>query len=391
MLKNKTKLFIILFTTLILISNFTFTFAVAEDEELILDEIPVVTTSEEDSHDHEDEAYDLANEEIYENDLYLFDADVTMDKLVNGNVYIFANTVKMTGQVAGNVYIFANKVILENSFIQGSAYIAANEIFFEGVATDLYATCRRLEIPANFGVYRDIKFSGYELDITGTIGRNLTASSKTISLEKDGNTANIMGDFEYYSNSEINVPEGSVQGETKFSKTEVSDSNTKNVQNYIFQAITAIVTTLLIYGMLLLICKKSNENFANTLSKKWLKSLLAGLLALIVLPIAIVILMITFVGVPFALLLLTIYLLLIFITTPIMNIATSKLISNKLKLDNKLVEVLILALISLVVWAIKLIPVIGPIISLLILIFGLGITVVKLFSKKEDIKTEIKE
>ena len=49
---------------------------------------------------------------------------------------------------------------------------------------------------------------------------------------------------------------------------------------------------------------------------------------------------------------------------------------------------------SLIFWAISIIPVIGPIFSLIVSIFGIGTTVVNMISRTEKVKeekTEVKE
>ena len=217
MLRNtKTKLFLVIF----LIITFITTFSYAENEtttetiETTTDNAAVVETETTD----ESTTQATSTQDIYEGDLYLTGENITMDKLVNGNTYITGNNVTITGQIAGNLFVFANQVTFTDAYIESSVYIFANEVKFQAVASDLYACCNKLEIPSDYGVYRDLNCYSNSLSILGIIGRNVNCNVTALTLEKDGAKASIYGDLAYSSASEIQIPEGSVQGETKFSK-----------------------------------------------------------------------------------------------------------------------------------------------------------------------------
>lgn len=390
MLKNKTKLIVLLFTIITFIT--TFSFAANETEEGIPEEYH--RSSETTATDENTPNTDTSNEtapiseeggandetntssiqsDIHQSDLYLFDSDVTMDKLVNGNVYIFGNNVKITGQIAGNLYVCGNNVTVEDAYIQSSAYIVAQKITFGGIASDLYATCNSLEIPSDCGVYRDLRVGCNTAYITGIIGKDAFISTEALSLEKDGNIATIYGNLNYSSNSEINIPSGSVEGKVNYSKSVQNEiSISKKITNYLFEAACAIVFTLVIYLIALWLAPKTIESIKDTLSKHWLPSFGIGLLALILIPIISIILMISIIGVPLAFVLLVLYGLLLSISISVLSISLTKIIANKFNINKKLMNVLILILVSLVIWALKLIPFVGPIVYFILLLAGFG-------------------
>ena len=95
-MKNKFKLATIFFAILVMVSSFCFATETqtpieprtSEVEQINVTDEAVTTNLEKDDsteHEHEHEK----EQEIYEGDLYIFEDNVNMDKLVDGNVFIF--------------------------------------------------------------------------------------------------------------------------------------------------------------------------------------------------------------------------------------------------------------------------------------------------------------
>ncbi len=374
MLKNKkTKILLSLLLIITLITPFSF----ADDEESAVANENIEATTEEvvnedNSQENPEEVQNSVGKDIYQGDLYLFEDNITMDKLVDGNVYIFGNNVKVTGQVAGNLFVMANKVTFEDAYIESSTYILANEVYFKAVSSDLYVACNTLEIPTDYGVYRDLKCAGNSISIVGIIGRNANIECTTLSLEKDGAKADIYGNLEYSSATEITVPEGAIQGNVKYSPIAENTKTKDTVLDYIFSAITAIVFALVIYGLALLFTKDSIEKCTKITSNKFLPAFGIGLLALIIVPIVSILLMISVIGLPVAFTLLALYGLLIAISTSVFAICISNIICNKLNKTNKWLTALFVAIISLLIYILGIIPYIG-FLKLLLVILGFGI------------------
>ena len=415
MLRNtKTKVLLILFLIITLIS--TFSFAENETTDETTSNTEVTTTNDSDTEnsvnstsDTEESESTLISEEdnegaensstsgtdskdVHEGDLYLSGEDVTMDKLVNGNVYIMGNNVTVKGQVAGNLFILANKVTFTDAYIESSVYLCANEVSFKAVASDLYACCNTLEIPANYGTYRDLKCYSNSLTLLGIIGRNVECNVASLNLEKDGSKADIYGNLKYSSTKEIHVPDGAVQGETNFTQI-AKKENSEKISDYIINAVSAVVFTLIIYGLALLFSKKSIEKCTKIANKKLLPAFGIGLLALIVVPIVSFLLLISIIGVPVSIALLVLYGLLLAISASVFAISIANLISEKSKISNSWLKALCVAIVSLLVYIIGIIPYVS-LIKFLIIILGFGIIIMDMFfknmnfEKKEKNKSE---
>ncbi len=400
MLKNtKTKLFLSILLIITLITPFSFAeneintettndSQVTQNLNQTDEDVTPISETDEQTITSDNTEQSEESQDIHEGDLYLTGNNVTMDKLVNGNVYIFGNNVTVTGQVAGNLFVGANKLEFKDAYIESSAYICANSVNFRAVASDLYVCCNTLEIPTNYGVYRDLKSFSNSATLLGIIGRNANCEATNLSLSKDDAKATIYGDFNYSSISEIEIPEGSVEGETKYSKITKND-NQNNISDYIYGALCAIIFTLVIYGLALLFTKVSIEKCTKITAKKFLQAFGIGLLILILVPILSIMLMITTVGVPLSLVLLVFYGLLISLATSIFSISLSNILCDKLHLTNIWLKALFIIIVSLLVYIIGIIPYVS-ILKILVAILGFGTLIMNMFFKNIKFEKETK-
>lgn len=412
MLRNaKTKVLLSLFLIITLISTLSF----AENETTNETQTPAETTTTTNETSNETNSVDTTSttdengaaviseensgeaqnssttnsKDVHEGDLYLSGEDVTMDKLVNGNVYIMANNVTVTGQVAGNLFILANKATFTDAYIESSVYLCANEVNFKAVASDLYACCNTIEIPTNYGVYRDLKCYGNSLTILGIIGRNVECNVASLNLEKDDSKADIYGNLKYSSTKEIQIPDGAVQGETTF--TQIAKQETKEkVTDYLANAATAVVFTLVIYGLALLFSKSSIEKCTKIASKKFLPAFGIGILSLILIPVVSFLLLISIVGAPVSIALLVLYGLLLAISGSVFAISIANIISEKIKISNAWLKALCVAIVSLLVYIIGIIPYVS-LIKFLIIILGFGIILMNMFFKNINFEKKDKK
>lgn len=102
-----------------------------------------------------------------------------------------------------------------------------------------------------------------------------------------------------------------------------------------------------------------------------LKTLGIGALAFILTPIISLLILITVIGSPIAILLMLIYILLLMLGTPIFIITISTFIKSKI--EKPINTLIIVLLVTIILFLIELIPYVGFIISILKTLIGLGI------------------
>ena len=189
-----------------------------------------------------------------------------------------------------------------------------------------------------------------------------------MNLILDGENSKINGNLNYSSKQELEIPNGFVTGEAKYSKYK---STTNEFAGYILELIAVLIFVSLIYLVTRKFMPKYMDRISNFTISSTLKALGIGALVLILTPIISLLLLITVIGSPIAVLLMLVYILLLMLGTPIFIIAISAFIKSKLK--NPINTLIIILLVTIVLFLIELIPYLWFIISLLKALIGVGI------------------
>lgn len=375
MLKNKFKTLLVLTITFILLFC---PFVMADDEDI--DEMDNEYAEETDTISGESQ-----NDSSKENDVYIFDNDVTLDYPVSGNVFIFANNVNIKSKIEGDLFVCAKNLTIENAYVYNNVFVAAENFKLNGVVFDLYSACSKVDIGEDGYVYRDIHSGSNEINILGKIGRNAYIDCNKISLASDGDnseSATIYGDLNYSSTSEANISEDLVGGKVNFTPMSVKSTNTW--KDILISIVTSIIFVVLVYLAITWLAPNFKKKLDDTLTKNIGAVIGLGILALIVIPIIAFVLLITSVGATAALLLGTLYGVLLAISSTIFIIAISSIISNKVNVNNTFAKIGIVAGLTLIISLLKLVPYLSTIITIICVWLGTGIIVKQLLPSKNS-------
>ena len=375
MTKKNFKILLILLVVIATLFSFSSCFA---------DENDIVTIS------NTDETNPVATEEdstpeIHNGDLYLFDTKVVMDKLVDGNVYIFGSDVEITGQVKGNLFVFANNLKFNNSYVTYSIYACANSIYYNGACSDLYAACSNIEMTYDSYIVRDVKLASGNVVFKAAVGRNADVTCSQINFGEGEDAAIIYGNLNYSAPTQANIPESVIAQDRVTFNQEQKEEKTVSVKSIIIDGLVAIVTVLILY----LLISKLAPKFAERIESRKLSALELlkafgfGLLAWIALIIVIIILLLTQVGVKLAFIVGLLFAVLCLVSLPIFTIHLANSLKNVTKADKTYKFYILLALVSLVLYGITLIPVVGGIVSFLLAFIPLGTTILVILPQKE--------
>lgn len=383
MIRKFSKLLVTLFIILTIISCFSVcladkaqntTITTGETAETKTEEIP--TESEED---------------IHKGDLYLLDNNITMDKLVDGNVYIIGNNITISGQINGNLFILGNNIKFDNCYVRYSIYACGNDIYYNGACNDLYAMTEKLEMTYDSYVIRDVKAGTNSAIFKAAVGRDVDLDTNTVDFGADKEVPAIYGNLRYSANEEIQLADGIVTGEVIYSKSNLNQSTQGNILDILLAFILAIVTSLVIFALLHKFKPNCVEKFNFTLVEI-VKALGFGILTVISFSLVTILLLITSVGAKLGFIVLLTLILLGLFATPIVCITITNLLKPILKIEKALMYYIVLALISVILYGLTLIPFgVGGFISILITLLGYGFIVISLLPKKELSEEEIQK
>ncbi|MBQ9019263.1 MAG: hypothetical protein IJ097_02995 [Bacilli bacterium] len=317
---------------------------------------------------------------------FIADNSANVEEEKSATTFVAGNSVKLSSDIDGIGFAAGNIVYVSSK--QDYLFTAGNNVTLDGVSTkdafvagnfitveaseirDLYVAGTNIII--NSDITRNAYIAGSDVVINSKINGDLNLDCENIELGKD---AEITGKLIYPSDAKIEISKDAKVGEKETYK-----SNTNSVKVEI-SPVSIFITKLLsagyrfiamlIIGLILIACNK--ELFAKIAKKeksfgKIALTALLGFAFLILLPIAAVILMITVVGIPLSIVSLIVYGLLVYLsiiptTYYFGNLVFGKSIKNKYG---------IFTLSLLIIYLIRIIPIIGGLVGFISLIFGLG-------------------
>lgn len=299
-------------------------------------------------------------------DIFCAGMNVSISGKVRGDVICAGQTVTVSGTVDGDVRLAGQSVSIGGQ-ITGSATVASSVFSLESSSTisnDLSVAGNDLVLNGTVG--RDAALAGSTATIDSKIGRNVNANVENVQLLGQ---ANIGGGLYYTSFNEAQINQtAKVAGETKRTQPAHSSNTLKKPFVISFGIVLYIIASLMILSLaLVLLFPGAVHTATSSAIQNPLKILLVGFVASLAVPVLIVILMISVLGIPLALLLLVIWLLILFLSGPVFGYYIGRLIFNKHKNP-----FLIMAVGSFLVLLALFIPILGFVVWLAALWMGSG-------------------
>jgi cytoskeletal protein CcmA (bactofilin family) len=299
-------------------------------------------------------------------DLYCAGKTVFVTGTIEGDVFCAAQTIKIAGNVDGDVRVAGQTVTIDgitsrNVTVFGEVVDIAKTAV---IGRDLNGASNSVTVDGKVG--RDVTIGGNTVSILGNVGRDVGVASENLSIN-DGSS--VAGWVRYTSRNEASIAEGSVQGEVKYTKKEdddtaAADSSAAAISSFIYMLLAFAVLSLGI----ILIAPQQVHAVGITGIKRLGLSILLGVFALLAVPILLVLLALTFIGIPLALLLGLVWILILVLSGPIFAYYLGRLLLRK-HTDNAIWTMLVGAALVVVLF---IIPIVNVITGLASLILGMG-------------------
>jgi cytoskeletal protein CcmA (bactofilin family) len=329
----------------------------------------------------------VAVTETIDDDLVVAGNAVTIDGTVNGDVFAAAETVVVNGTINGNLFAAARVVDVKGT-VRGTAATAGEQVLVQGrIEGNLLAagsTVTLLQsgsvgrsligagdtVEQHGTVERGMAVAGSKLMIAGRVGREVRAASSSLDV---ASTAVVKGPLTYWSKTAARIAAGSQVGEVRH---EVTAGDTMADVGPWYRSPWLIGLKFggfLIVGLsLLALFPRLRASFPSLIVRKPWQAPLAGFLALIAVPIAAVILMITVIGLPLGVVTVLLYPVMIYAGQVLVAWAAGRLLADRvpaLRAQNWAVLFLLGALITTVLTQL---PIVGGVVAFAALLYGLG-------------------
>jgi hypothetical protein len=332
-----------------------------------------------------------------------FAGNVMSDKYVEGDYVAFGGTVKLESGVTGDIVTGGRNIIITDDNAVQNIYAAGQYITVRAKsARNIYAAGGDITINAGTdvkgayliggtisfgGTAVDVYMAGVSVTIDGTIYENLSVRSEHITF---GKNVTVNGHVTIYATVKPQLPPNIDQSKVTFKKimhteknnTELSERGFNRLQ--VVMAIIGVVTAIVIALLLTLFRGGYFKLRAMEFKSKWGKSLLYGLIAFIVIPIGALICMLTIFAIPISIIVIVLYGMVIYLSPVITGIIAGRLLMCKMS------RFLSASIGAAAVSLLLLIPFLKIVVFLACAFYTLGIIVVSLKPRKENIQAEIK-
>lgn len=316
-------------------------------------------------------------------DVYCAGLNVTISGTVRGDILCAGQTIAISGNVQGDVRLIGQTANVSGQ-IAGSASVAASAFSLSSTARvgeDLSAAANDLVLNGQIG--RDAALAGATASVNGRIGRNVNAGIENLQLYGQ---AQIGGGLYYTSANEAALDEGArVAGETKRSEPKQRKGLFEPPYVSRFGFVVYLIISLLIVSLALVLLFPGVIHETTSIAVAApLKVLLTGFVASLAVPVIILILAITVLGVPLALLLLLIWLVILFLAGPFFGYYIGRLF-----LREQTNPFFIMALGSFVLLLFLFIPIIGFVVWLAAMWMGSGMLLQELMRRTPKPQYEV--
>lgn len=333
-------------------------------------------------------------------DTYLAGERVIVSADVNGDLILAAGSASIDGQVSGDVMAAAGEIIL-TAELADDLRVAGGDISLCGAITgDAVLAGGDIDICADTIVGNNLWIAAGDATLNGTVENDLTIKGGDITLSGKilGNAnisahsieilpgTEILGNFEYSSPEEASIHStANISGEVTYTKSKGwwGRKNDKESGGLLMGAIGFLLIALLSISISALVVSKTLPKvFSSTptiIRTQFLQSLGVGLIAILVTPIIMALLAITVVGIPLAVILLLLYLLMIIgglfagllvVADMILQWIKNKQQATKTKTGFWYFIAIILATLLLII--LNIIPLVGGVILFLLYLTGVG-------------------
>ena len=335
-----------------------------------------------------DTSISIGDDEVINDDLYLFGTTITVNGIVNGDLFAAGNSLTVNGTVNGNVFLMGQEVIVNGTVSRGARITANSATIAGSIGEDLLLLGNSTGIHGGATIGRDLiatvasltldgmvqrRFAGNAQTVTlnGSVGSNVDIGVEDLTITED---ASIGGDLTYRSNEMAEIAGGAdIGGDVNHEMAAEADIETGfSIGSFVPSIIGLIMTA--VYGTaLLLIFPRLTVTASNQLLENPIMSIGMGIVFLIVVPIVSVLVMITVIGIPLGLIALLLYGIALFSAQVFVGMTLGRLILSFFSDGNRrMIQFLGLLLGLLILFGVSFIPYFGPWAPLVVIILGLG-------------------
>lgn len=301
--------------------------------------------------------------EVEDHSLFAAGSTLTVSGTVNGDVFCAGETVFITGTVNGDVYCAGQNVRISGT-VNGNVRSAGQTITIAGtVQRAISLAGQSVSVEPDARVGGDATLAGFSVVVAGKLQRDAYATSETVTV-----TGSITRNLDVRSANVVTT--GSTIGGVVTKYEPAKQPTHKPVDwHFVGMSLALLMHVMMLVTALVLvaIAPRRFDGLADEVLKVPGKTFVTGIIAAFLLPVAVVLLAITVVGIPLAIIMALVWILLAILCGPVF----AYLVGRKL-MPNARKPLGIMALGSVIVLALYIVPIINLFIGSVVYIVGIG-------------------
>ncbi len=319
------------------------------------------------------------------------DDNVSISDNYNSSVAAAGGDVDITGDVNGFGAFIAENI--EQTGTVDYGFYASNSATISGVVEkDVFSISTSFKSLDNAKFNRDVFIASDEVVLNGEFDRNVNVYASKVTLDE----VNVKGNITIIAD-EIEVSkDATVNGVLSYNKDANFKSSSDNINkvkknaailnsdeeetfaDVVYSKAWSILCLMIVFGVICLlfpkVFNKINTKYENMKVMDALKLMGKGALVLILIPIIAIVLLFTMIGIPLCIILAVIYCLALYLSTIFGAYLIGYKVWNKISSEKKEINALLYGAIGLlIILVLELIPVVGSIVSVIVLLGGLGV------------------
>jgi hypothetical protein len=312
-------------------------------------------------------------------DAYIAGGQVDINGIVNGDLLVVGGQINVRGSVSQNVRAFDGDIVISGQ-IGKNVTIAGGNLTIDRIARITGSTVIAGGNSEILAQINNLTAAGGHVRIENNILGNITAGVGTLEISPD---TTIYGNLEYWSSNKTSTQGAKITGQTIFHQTQIqtdfkrsSEKAMKNVFGIgVFFTAVGFISSLILGILLIYLLPIYTQKVADVIRNKFWLSLLTGFIALIIAPIAFIILLTSFIGAPIAFALIPIYGILFYLAKLFAMLAIGKFVGEKAKWNLTPIRIFVIGI--LLYYIIGFIPVVGMLTKMVITFAGVGAIIIQ--------------
>ncbi len=327
------------------------------------------------------EVISIANDQRVEGNFYALGSTVSISGTVAGDVVAAAGTVSINAPVEHDVLVLGGTVGVNASVTEDVRIVGGDVTIAEHVAGSVFVVGGRVSILSTATVDGDVLLVSGEAVIEGTVKGDVLGVAERMRVDGSigaldmkvvgltlGDRAVVSGDVQYTSQTDIvRAPGAQVTG-TITKNDVVADESTESPYR---SAAMAFLVSLFASLSLYLVFKRPLSLYARQATDNIAREGFVGFGILVAIPVAILILMVSVLGLFLGLSLLAIFLMTMVLALPLMNVVLGALIGRTFQNTHE-INSLLITLGAVAVQMMLFVPVIGPILLFILFLVTIG-------------------